>query len=211
MTCGGELTVAIPTLEVDYRIAFPAESGLLLTDTSLNSSLTVVGALEHGSLSDTFGEASVAALVSRGGSFLRRDVSLGTDLSDLLSVNALITNEVLSFGSGVAHQEDPCSTALGAMVLCRSVDRSTAQCVPRTLCTTFYDADGDEHLLTVHAPRYGASSTLILPNENGTVLTTSSSTSSLETVGLLTSGGIGLGFGGILTASDVNLTNVREK
>lgn len=63
----------------------------------------------------------------------------GIDVDGVLVKDGrLYVNSLCLYGS---KQEDPCAQ-LGAMMLCRSVDRSTAHCVPRTLCTTFYDVGG---------------------------------------------------------------------
>jgi len=63
----------------------------------------------------------------------------GIDVDGVLVKDGrLYVNSLCLYGS---KQEDPCA-GLGSMVLCRSADRTTAHCVPTTLCTTFYDVGG---------------------------------------------------------------------
>ena len=91
------LTVFFPDPAGPETISFPAETGEVLTSVSLLSSLTSVGTLTVGALGSTFGDASVASLVSRGNSVLSHDVDIGTNQQDKLAINAHITSRVLVF------------------------------------------------------------------------------------------------------------------
>ena len=93
------LTVFFPDPAGPETISFPAETGEVLTTVSLGSSLTSVGTLAAGALGPSFGDASVASLVSRGNSVLSHDVDIGTNQQDKLAINAHITSRILVFDS----------------------------------------------------------------------------------------------------------------
>ena len=86
-----------PTYYQGRDIEFPDEDGMVLTDSSLSSSLTKVGALTNGSIADGFGSANVESLISRGSSHLRGDMRLGTTASQALTISAHINSPSLLF------------------------------------------------------------------------------------------------------------------
>jgi hypothetical protein len=97
--CGGTLTLAVSNVTEDKTLILPAESGVLLSDRSANSSLQEVGALQRGSLAPGFGAASVAMLESRGTTLLRHNTTIGSSVEDTLDIVGKVVSQRLSFGA----------------------------------------------------------------------------------------------------------------
>jgi hypothetical protein len=148
---------------VSKTIAFPDESGQVITTASDISTLKAVDELVQGSLgcgqlgstSSCFGRAQVSELRSDGQSELLGDVKLGLAVTDKLQVHAHITTSTMVF-----------------------------------------DANSDGvNRLTVFMPDPTQPRTILFPEEDGVLLTTTSTMSRLEEVGELRVGSIVEGFG----------------
>ena len=91
------LSLTFPSLASSQEIAFPAESGTVLTTSSKHSTLQAVANVSSGSLEPGFGSAHVASLVSEAGTSLRGSTSLGNDAEDSLALTGFITTRSLVF------------------------------------------------------------------------------------------------------------------
>ena len=236
-------------------VAFPLETGTVLTSASSFSTLEAVGALSEGSLVTGFGTAEVSELLSTGFSHLSRDVMLGTTSSDEIEVSGHFTSNRLIFdansdGTRITFEyPDPIlvsktisfpdesgrvlTTASDVSSL-KEVDElirgsigpgfgsaqvasliSTGQADLRshvnlghavtdqmeiyahiTTSTMVFDANSDGvNRLTVFMPDPSQPRTILFPEEDGVLLTTTSTMSRLEEVGELRVGSIVEGFG----------------
>eukprot|EP01050_Picozoa_sp_SAG11_P002316 SAG11_NODE_115_length_16019_cov_12.462940_3_plen_2137_part_00 len=169
---GHGLTLVLP--DADHAIAFPNETGTVLTTVSDFSTLTAVSGLTSGSLELGFGRAIVSSLHSRGDAVLSADVTIGSALPDPNNPGVLLSayEESLTIYSMIRSQE------------------------------LVFDANADGiNRLTLFFPDPGGPERIDFPAETGQVLTTVSLTSSLTTVGELDSGSLGPNFGAASLAS----------
>jgi len=169
------LKVTQPTQDRD--ITLPDESGLILTDTSTQSSLTKVGALSVGSIASGFGAAHVASLRSTGATLLDGAVALGDAAADVLEFKGTVTGPT---HAGVLHG-------------------LVAGTVQSFLTLEGVTADASELTLSVAEPTQDRHITF--PDESGIVLTSVSTQSSLTGVGALSSGSTVSGFGPIVSSA----------
>ena len=84
-----------------FAIAFPAETGQLLTTASGHSSLTSVGALRNGSLANGFGAASVASLLSRGEARLTQNTVIGSSVANALDIRSSLVADSMQFDANL--------------------------------------------------------------------------------------------------------------
>jgi len=184
-------TLKITPPSQDRDITLPDETGLVLTDTSAFSALTSVGALKSGSIVAGFGAAQVASLTSTGDSVLHGDVTLGScglpaSTACTAEYDTLIFNGRVS-GTTLASD----ATVQEFMVL--------------------EGVTNDTHTLTLAVKDPTALRRLVFPDEDGMVLTSTSTQSSLQEVGALSSGSIVSGFGPIVSSAveSTGLANLK--
>jgi len=98
-----ELKLALIDPSADHTITFPDETGQVLTTSSQSSALTKVSTLVVGSIGVGFGDISIGdtenpqTLTVVGGVDLQRDVNLGSNSDDAITINGQITNNDLVF------------------------------------------------------------------------------------------------------------------
>ena len=178
-----ELKLALIDPSADRTITFPDETGAVLTTSSQSSALTTVSQLVAGSIGVGFGDISIGdpanpisasqTLTVVGLADLRRDVNLGVNQDDTISINGKIATDSLVFKSDT-------SARAGTVTL--DINRPALASTERTIVLPDWDPSG------------GVSRTLATTDD--------SVMSSLETVGSLSSGSIVAGFGSITTSDD---------
>jgi hypothetical protein len=178
-----ELKLALIDPSADRTITFPDETGAVLTTSSQSSALTTVSQLVAGSIGVGFGDISIGdpanpisasqTLTVVGLADLRRDVNLGVNQADTISINGKIATDSLVFKSDT-------SARAGTVTL--DINRPALASTERTIVLPDWDPSG------------GVSRTLATTDD--------SVMSSLETVGSLSSGSIVAGFGSITTSDD---------
>eukprot|EP00928_Gymnodinium_smaydae_P005691 TRINITY_DN11948_c0_g1_i1.p1 TRINITY_DN11948_c0_g1~~TRINITY_DN11948_c0_g1_i1.p1 ORF type:complete len:2240 (+),score=276.54 TRINITY_DN11948_c0_g1_i1:702-6722(+) len=179
-----ELTLKIADPGSDVTVTIPAETGTIVTTASLAATaLTTAGNL-----------ATVGALSSG---------SIATGFGTISTANAITTTADLTGNNFRANG----NVQLGA-------DGTDTVIVSGVILNTQVmhfegnTVDDNELFLAVAEP--GADVTVTIPAETGTLITTSSLTSALTTVGALASGSIASGFGTISTGNTISTTSTMS-